>query len=146
MRGLRVALSGRIEGENRARFRERVESAGATYAAALDDDVDVLVLGEESVPSKVARAEELGVRVVPWARFQQELASRPTPPSTELGPASVHTALKRAGSTLRVADRRVPLRTHPLDEVGERLVPDRALFALRARHRIRGFKRFNTRR
>lgn len=129
VRGLRVALSGRIQGESRARFRERVEAAGATYAAALDEDVDVLVIGEESVPSKVARAEELGVRVVPWQRFQSELVARELPAATSVATGAVRAALERTATTLRVADRRVPLRTLPLDEVGERLVPGLEAFA-----------------
>ncbi len=127
--GLRVALSGSVGGESRARFRERLEAVGAEYAATLDEQVDVLVVGDEPLSSKVSRAEELGIRVVDWPSFRVELegGGEPTPlatPSSERHPALVSDL-----HHVRVLDRRLPRRAHPVDAIGASLVPEPRSFS-----------------
>ncbi len=121
--GWRVALTGRVEGESRARFRERIEAVGASYAATLGAHVDVLVVGEEPLTSKVARAEELGVRVETWSAFCRELEGPAGAVPLAAAGMEARRALEVDASAVRVLDRRLPRRQHPVDPLGQQLVP-----------------------
>jgi MoxR-like ATPase len=124
----RVALTGTLS-LGRAGFRAAVEAAGGEYSATLDEHVDALVLGERPLSSKVARAEELGVSVVPWASFEPRLEAgrgtdveEPLPLAAEAEPAAV--ALEVHDDHVRILDLALPRRGR-LDP----RVPSPSLFA-----------------
>jgi hypothetical protein len=71
--GGRVGLTGRIDGVSRSAFKERLAAVGAEYVARLDEDTDVLVVGDGPLQSKLDAARELGVEVVAWADFEVRL-------------------------------------------------------------------------
>lgn len=75
----RVALTGRAEALSRAEFRSQVEAAGWVYAASVDDDVDLLVVGAEPLESKVTRARAVGVEVVALDAFLASLGASAAP-------------------------------------------------------------------
>ena len=59
-----VGLTGRLDGMSRAEFKELLQRHGASYAAHIDDSVDVVVAGEGALASKLAAARAHGVEVL----------------------------------------------------------------------------------
>ncbi len=119
----RVALTGTLEGLSRQAFRDAVAAAGGEYSATLDEHVEALVVGQRPLASKVARAEQLGVPVVPWHEFGARLdpadsAAQPLPladpdhspsqASLEVGPQRVRVLdavlVRQDRSDVRVPD------------------------------------------
>jgi MoxR-like ATPase len=67
--GKKVALTGNLPDVNRNDFRRMVGEAHAEYVANLDDAVDVLVVGDRPLASRVDKARRLGIQVVDRAGF-----------------------------------------------------------------------------
>ncbi|TNE87883.1 MAG: hypothetical protein EP330_16425 [Deltaproteobacteria bacterium] len=67
--GKSVGLTGALDGISRAEFRRMVSDAGGTYATTLDDSVDLLVVGERPLSSRVDQARSLGIEVVDQEAF-----------------------------------------------------------------------------
>jgi len=128
---VRVALSGTVEGLSRADFRERVVAGGHRYAAALDEAVDALVVGDRPLDSKVAKARALGVEVVPWHVFVGRLDKPPAPApavplATAPAPRSIPSIATKADG-LRVLDVVLPRRVVVPDSASR--VPSQRSFA-----------------
>ncbi len=62
--GKTVALTGALSGFTRAEFKTAVANSGASYKATLDDDVDLLVVGERPLSNRVEQAGRYGIEVV----------------------------------------------------------------------------------
>jgi MoxR-like ATPase len=121
----RVALSGRVDGLGRAGFRELVHRHGHTYASSLEEGVDLLVVGEEPLASKVARARALDIEVVSVQAFREQLgqgAARPEAPvHTEAAEASLP-SIERQAERVRILDLWLPRRA-VLDDDSAARVP-----------------------
>ncbi|MCO4746041.1 MAG: AAA family ATPase [Proteobacteria bacterium] len=72
--GKTVGLTGTLDGVSRAEFRRMVADAGATYSATLDDSVDLLVIGERPLGSRVDQAKSLDIDVIDQETFQAMLS------------------------------------------------------------------------
>jgi DNA ligase (NAD+) len=75
--GLTIVITGSIEGFTRDGATEAAQAAGAKVAGSVSKKTDYLVLGENA-GSKAAKAESLGVPVVPGERFAAFVASGPS--------------------------------------------------------------------
>jgi len=73
--GSTVVLTGRLAGRSREEAAAGLEALGARVAGSVSKKTDFVVAGEEA-GSKLARAEELGVRVVDEAWLERVLAGR----------------------------------------------------------------------
>ncbi|AOZ73438.1 hypothetical protein BK816_02885 [Boudabousia tangfeifanii] len=74
--GMTIVISGSIEGYTRTSAQEAVRNLGAKAASSVSAKTDLLVAGEKA-GSKLAKAEQLGVRVLPGTRFEEFLAKGP---------------------------------------------------------------------
>lgn len=73
--GLTVVVSGSIDGFSREGAQEAVIAAGAKVSSSVSARTDVLVAGP-GAGSKLAKAEKLGIRVVPAEQFAAFLAGQ----------------------------------------------------------------------
>ena len=126
----RVALTGSPGELTRAGFRTLVDEAGWSYAATLDEEVDVLVVGAKPLDSKVSKARSLGVEVLPFEAFRERLGAPPPRADAPLATAEPQgelPSLSCTGERLRVLDVFVPRRA-VLDRSSAPRVPSRASF------------------
>jgi MoxR-like ATPase len=65
----RIALTGTLVDVSRAAFKDKVAANGGIYVQNLDDAVDVLVVGQMPIASRVDKARRLGIQVVDQAGF-----------------------------------------------------------------------------
>ena len=63
--GKTVVITGALPGVTRDEAAARLEGAGARVAGSVSKKTDFLVAGEDA-GSKLAKAQELGVRTVTW--------------------------------------------------------------------------------
>ncbi|MEZ4317364.1 MAG: AAA family ATPase [Myxococcota bacterium] len=110
---MRVGLTGGIAGLSRSAFKERLTGAGAEYVARLDDQTDILVVGESPLQSKLDAARELEVEVVAWADFEARLDEPVSAqvPLAEVPDEELVEALACGPDQIRVLDVAVPVRT-----------------------------------
>lgn len=73
--GKKFVLTGTMSSMTREEAKEAIERLGGRVASSVSAQTDLVVAGE-SAGSKLARARELGIRVVDEARFQAMLAGR----------------------------------------------------------------------
>jgi len=66
--GMYVVVTGAIAGESRSTAEARLRDAGALVQSAVNGSTDLLVTGERVGATKIRKAEQLGVQVVPWAQ------------------------------------------------------------------------------
>ena len=119
MSRLRVGLTGRLERVSRSAFKERLATLGAEYVARLDEDTDVLVVGDNPLQSKLDAARELGVETVRWEDFEARL-NAPVPDDVPLAeisddalPPSLHILAERVRVLDIVLERGTPGRRTP---------------------------------
>jgi DNA ligase (NAD+) len=74
--GLVFVVTGTFQGLNRDDVFELIESRGGKRTNAVSSNTDYLIAGE-SAGSKLAKAEELGVRVLNESEFKTLLAKGP---------------------------------------------------------------------
>lgn len=111
MTGLRVGLTGAIEGVSRSEFKDRLAAAGAEYVTRLDAETDVLVAGSSPIQSKLDQARELGVEVLDWAALEARLgADAPEDLPLADEPVDGPPSLVRTDSQVRVLDLVLPRR------------------------------------
>lgn len=79
--GKTVVLTGSVPGLTRARATEALRRAGARVADSVSGKTDLVIAGEEAGRSKLDRAKELGIPVVPpdLPELQAAAASAPKP-------------------------------------------------------------------
>lgn len=75
--GKKIALTGTLSEVSRTEFRQRVTDANGIYVANLDDAVDVLVVGDRPLASRVDKARRLGIQVVDHDAFEDLLRAAP---------------------------------------------------------------------
>lgn len=105
--GKKVALTGTLQGISRNEFRDRVAAAGGEYVAKLDEEVDVLVVGDNPMTSRVDQARKHGVRVVDPAGFLAMLEAAPVEHDVPLAFEPSHTlapSLEVHDDAVRVLD------------------------------------------
>ncbi|MBN2800776.1 MAG: AAA family ATPase [Deltaproteobacteria bacterium] len=81
--GKQVALTGSLDGLNRADFRKLVEERGGTYALKVEEGLTWLVVGDKPMTRRVEQATELGVEVLDGETFLARVAS-PGPAQEEV--------------------------------------------------------------
>jgi len=74
--GMTVVVTGTIEGFSREEAEEAVRAAGGKPAGSVSKKTDYVVAGP-GAGSKLAKAQELGVRVLDADRFRAQLAGEP---------------------------------------------------------------------
>ncbi|HDH26871.1 MAG TPA: NAD-dependent DNA ligase LigA, partial [Actinobacteria bacterium] len=74
--GLRVVLTGRLEGWSREEAKEAIEARGGTVVGSVSKSTSVVVAGD-SPGSKLARAQSLGIPVIDAEGFERLLARGP---------------------------------------------------------------------
>ena len=108
MRGLRIALTGGLEGLSRAAFKAMLVEAGAQFTANLDAQTDQLVVGVDPLASKLAEATELGIPTVAASVFLERLL-QPVAPLAETA-VSVIPSVELGSRTVRILDLELPRR------------------------------------
>ena len=68
--GMRVVVTGTVPGLSRTEAQEAVERLGGTASGSVSKTTDLVVVGE-GAGSKAAKAESLGVRIMPAEQFAQ---------------------------------------------------------------------------
>ncbi|HRK06383.1 MAG TPA: NAD-dependent DNA ligase LigA [Pseudobdellovibrionaceae bacterium] len=74
LKGVKFVITGTLP-EPRDQIKALIESEGGLVQGSVSKKTDILLAGEEA-GSKLAKAEELGIRVVDWAEFQSLLSER----------------------------------------------------------------------
>ena len=72
--GKRFAITGRLRTLSREEAAQRIRAAGGTVTDAVSSKTDYLVVGEDP-GSKLARAQQLGVRTLTEEEFLELLGS-----------------------------------------------------------------------
>lgn len=109
--GRRVVVSGKIAGESRQTAETKLREAGALVQSAVGKDTDVLVIGEKVGLTKLNKAKELGVDVVPWEQAFGNYAPAAGIAVTVITDEGVTEGVMRPGQTLSswVSPPRAPL-------------------------------------
>jgi DNA ligase (NAD+) len=74
LKGVKFVITGTLP-EPRDQIKALIESEGGLVQGSVSKKTDILLAGEEA-GSKLAKAEELGIRIVDWTEFQKLLAER----------------------------------------------------------------------
>ncbi len=69
--GKRFLISGKFEGIPREALKNYIIAHGGLYASGISKNLDYLVVGEEMGPSKRAKAEALGIRMIDLAELER---------------------------------------------------------------------------
>jgi len=72
--GLRVVVTGTVPGLSRTEAQEAVEKLGGTASGSVSKTTDLVVVGD-GAGSKAAKAESLGIRIMPAEEFAQLAAN-----------------------------------------------------------------------
>lgn len=67
--GKKVLFSGTFEGYSRDGLKELAQSHGATIASSVSKNLDILICGEDMGPSKLEKAQQLGVKMISFDEF-----------------------------------------------------------------------------
>jgi len=73
--GLRVVVTGTVPGLSRTEAQEAVEKLGGTASGSVSKTTDLVVVGE-GAGSKAAKAQALGISIMPAEEFAQMAANR----------------------------------------------------------------------
>jgi len=65
-----IVISGRVEGLNRDEAKAHAEKLGYIVADAVTSAVSILAVGSEPGPSKIKKAEKLGVKIIPFGELE----------------------------------------------------------------------------
>lgn len=76
----RVVVTGKIAGESRVTAEAKLREAGAIVQSAVGKDTDVLVTGANVGLTKLNKARDLGVEIIPWEQAFGESLSRGNAP------------------------------------------------------------------
>ncbi|KAJ4297765.1 hypothetical protein N0V90_005660 [Kalmusia sp. IMI 367209] len=71
--GKHVIVTGTIPGHDRKAAQAILENAGATFEKSLNKKVELVVLGANPGPDKLAKIEELGAETIQWAEVAEKL-------------------------------------------------------------------------
>ncbi len=74
--GLKIVLTGKIEGFTRQELRELLERHGADVTSSVSGETDYLVVGEDPGETKMENAGEEGTEVIEEEEFREKLLSR----------------------------------------------------------------------
>lgn len=75
--GLKVLISGAVEGMTREEVKAYLESLGAIYASGVSRNLDLLLIGEDPGPSKLEKARQWNIPILPFQEFQKLLNENP---------------------------------------------------------------------
>lgn len=79
LNGKKVIITGTIPGHDRASAQKVVEENGASVAKSLNKQVQLVILGTNPGPDKLAKIEELGIETKKWADLCEELGIEAAP-------------------------------------------------------------------
>ena len=68
--GKKIVATGKLEGYTRTEIQDKILSLGATPQSAVSKTTDYLIVGEKA-GSKLAKAQQLGVKVLTEEEFEQ---------------------------------------------------------------------------
>lgn len=74
--GKRLLVSGTFEGIPRERIINYIEENGGIYASSVSKNLDYLIVGENPGPSKIEKAQKLGIRILSLTELEA-LVGRP---------------------------------------------------------------------
>jgi DNA ligase (NAD+) len=74
LEGLKVVVSGVFSNYSRSELKELIEAHGGTNVSSVSAKTDFILAGEGMGPSKLAKAEKLGVRIVHEDEFSQMIS------------------------------------------------------------------------
>ncbi|KAF2741207.1 hypothetical protein EJ04DRAFT_117412 [Polyplosphaeria fusca] len=75
--GKKVIVTGTVPGYDRRRAQDVLEEAGANYQASLNKKVELVILGTNAGPDKLAKIEDLGIETMPWKDVADRLGLEP---------------------------------------------------------------------
>jgi NAD-dependent DNA ligase len=70
-RGNVIVISGTVEGLNRDEAKAKATEMGYEVMDSVSGSIDILVVGESPGPSKVKKAEKLGIRIIPFSDLKR---------------------------------------------------------------------------
>ncbi|CAI6339384.1 unnamed protein product [Periconia digitata] len=71
--GEKVIVTGEVKGQTRSSAAQVLKDAGATIEKSLNKKVTLLVVGEKPGEEKLAKAEDLGCKVVTWDEVMDDI-------------------------------------------------------------------------
>jgi len=69
----KVYVTGKIIGMSKDQVKEAVLSAGYQWLSSVSKNLDILVFGENAGPSKLKKAGGLGVQIMSWEKFKEQI-------------------------------------------------------------------------
>ena len=68
-------VTGKIAGMTKEEVKATVLSAGYKWSSSVSKNLDILVFGENAGPSKLKKAQALGIQLMSWEKFKETLES-----------------------------------------------------------------------
>lgn len=119
LKGKRIALTGGMSELSRDDFKVKIADLGGQYVMSLDDEVDVLVVGDKPLASRVDKARRLGVTILNEVQFAKLLATGASPRDDDDVPLAVEpdadlpAAVAITATHARLLDLALPRRPAP---------------------------------
>jgi len=74
LKGKKCYVTGRIEDYTKRELRKILERKGMIWSKRINGELDYLITGEEPGEKKIAIAEEINIKIIPWSEFRNYLS------------------------------------------------------------------------
>lgn len=71
--GKTLLITGTIDGHTRSSAQKLLEQVGGKFAKSLNKQVELVILGSDPGPDKIAKISDLGIPTVKWDDFLKSL-------------------------------------------------------------------------
>ena len=73
LKGKTCYVTGVIEEYTKKELRKILERKGMKWKKAINGDLDYLITGKEPGSKKISIAEEIGIQIIEWREFKENL-------------------------------------------------------------------------